>query len=201
MDQRTGTARLGDRFAEALAFAARVHARQTRKGKDTPYVAHLLGVASLAIENDADEDEAIAALLHDAVEDQGGEPMRAEIERRFGPRVAGLVIALSDSLVDTGGGEEKEPWKLRKDRYLDHLRAAGPSVRLLAACDKLHNLRELTRDHRRLGDAVWEHFSAGPDEQRWFYAAVVTVLTDGAAGPVFDDLREALAEFERELAR
>ena len=189
--------RLGDRFAEALAYAARLHARQTRKAKDTPYIAHLLGVASLAIDGGADEDEAIAAVLHDAVEDQGGERTRAEIERRFGERVAFLVVSLSDSLTDTSDGSKKEPWQVRKDRYIAHLEGADRSVRLLAACDKLHNLRELVEDHRRLGDDVWTHFSAGPEKQLWFYRKVVGVLTRDGRGPVFDRLRAALADFER----
>ncbi len=196
MSDTIDTPRLGERFAEALAYAARLHATQTRKAKDTPYIAHLLGVASLAIDGGADEDEAIAAVLHDAVEDQGGEPTRAEIERRFGARAAALVIALSDSVVDTRDGSKKEPWQERKDRYVEHLRSADRSVRLLAACDKLHNLRELVEDHRRLGDEVWDHFSAGPHKQLWFYRTVVGILTDGEKGPVFDRLRVALADFE-----
>lgn len=124
MSDTTDTPRLGDRFAESLSYAARLHATQTRKAKDTPYIAHLLGVASLAIDGGADEDEAIAAVLHDAVEDQGGEATRAEIESRFGARVAALVVALSDSLVDTSDGSKKEPWQVRKDRYIEHLRGA-----------------------------------------------------------------------------
>jgi len=195
------TPRLGERFADALAYAARLHATQTRKAKETPYVAHLLGVTSLAIEGGADEDEAIAALLHDAVEDQGGEPTRREIEKRFGTRVAGLVVALSDSLVDTSAGGKKEPWQVRKERYIAHLRTADRSVRLLAACDKLHNLLEIVEDYRRLGDRMWEHFSAGADDQLWFYRTVVGVLTEGEDGPVFGRLRAALAEFEAQLDR
>ncbi|MDG2305940.1 MAG: HD domain-containing protein [Candidatus Binatia bacterium] len=196
MSDTTDNPRLGEPFAEALAYAARLHIRQTRKAKETPYIAHLLGVASLALDAGADEDEAIAAVLHDAVEDQGGEPTRVEIEKRFGAHVASLVVALSDSLVDTSDGANKEPWQVRKDRYIEHLRTAEPSVRLLAACDKLHNLRELVEDHRRLGDEVWEHFSAGPEKQLWFYRTVVGILADGKEGPLFGRLRAALADFE-----
>lgn len=196
----SGSLRLGDRFAEALAYAARLHATQTRKAKETPYVAHLLGVTSLAIDAGADEDEAIAAVLHDAVEDQGGEATRAEIERRFGARVASLVVSLSDSLVDTRTGEKREPWQMRKDRYIAHLREADHSVRLVAACDKLHNLRELLEDHRRLGDEVWSHFSAGPEKQLWFYRSVVGVLTEGQSTFLAERLREALSELEEKLA-
>ncbi len=138
------------RFEDALAYAARLHAGQRRKGTDIPYVSHLLAVASLAIENGADEDEAIAALLHDAVEDQGGRRRLHAIRRRYGARVAELVAGCTDADVTP-----KPPWRQRKVRYLEHLRTASPSVRLVSACDKLHNARAILADYRRLGDALW----------------------------------------------
>ena len=186
----------GVRFGAALDYAARLHHQQTRKGKPTPYIAHLLTVAGFAIESGADEDEAIAALLHDAVEDQGGEETRVEIERRFGSRVSSLVMALSDSVVDTREGEEKEPWRVRKERYVAHLAQADASVQLLAACDKLHNLRDLVEDYRLLGNSVWDRFNAGLQDQLWFYRSVVDCLTHGQEGIVFRRLRAALADFE-----
>ncbi|MBM4266259.1 MAG: bifunctional (p)ppGpp synthetase/guanosine-3',5'-bis(diphosphate) 3'-pyrophosphohydrolase [Deltaproteobacteria bacterium] len=187
--------RLGDRFYEALGYAARLHASQTRKQKDVPYVGHLLAVTALVIENGADEDEAIAALVHDAIEDQGGEETRVEIERRFGARVAELAVALSDSVVDTRSGAAKEPWRARKERHLAKLASAEPSVRLIAACDKLHNLRELVDDCRRLGPEVWKRFNAGRDEQIWFYRRVIEVLgSDGSLLAMH--LGEALADLE-----
>ena len=187
--------RLGDRFYEALDYAARLHASQTRKQKDGPYVAHLLAVTALVIENGADEDEAIAALVHDAIEDQGGEETRVEIERRFGARVATLAVSLSDSVVDTRSGAEKEPWRLRKERHLAKLASSEPSVRLIAACDKLHNLREMVDDCRRLGPEVWKRFNAGRDGQIWFYRRVVEVLgSDDSL--LARHLRAALAELE-----
>jgi GTP pyrophosphokinase len=145
---------LGPRFESALVLAARLHRDQVRKGTRIPYVAHLLAVASLALEHGAYEDEAIAALLHDAVEDQGGDPTFERIRNEFGERVASLVLELSDAR--PARGEEKPPWRVRKERYLEHLDRASPSVRMLAAADKLHNLRAIVEDLRVDGDCVWE---------------------------------------------
>jgi (p)ppGpp synthase/HD superfamily hydrolase len=189
---------LGKQFVDALEFAARLHASQTRKGSRIPYVAHLLAVTSLALENGASEEEAITALLHDAVEDQGGERTRRAIARRFGTRVASLVVALSDSHADTLRGARKEPWRTRKERYLAQLAAAEPSARLVACCDKLHNLRSLIHDYRQSGEAVWRRFSAGRREQLWFFRRLVKTLTDPPATPrLGKELQRALAELER----
>src|SRR5688572_28956686 len=121
------------RFREALVYACELHADQKRKGSDTPYVAHLLAVASLALEHGASEDVAIAALLHDAVEDQGGRPTAEEIGRRFGDAVKAIVDACSDTDV-----QPKPPWRARKERYIAHVEHAPRSVLLVSACDKLH---------------------------------------------------------------
>src|SRR5205085_11747027 len=122
---------LTQRFEEALAFAARLHKSQLRKGTGVPYVSHLLAVAGIALEHGADEDEAIAALLHDAIEDQGGAATREEIRRRFGDRVVGIVDGCSDTDVSP-----KPPWRERKEAYIAHVRDASPSVRLVSAADK-----------------------------------------------------------------
>ena len=119
---------LGERFDQALLYAGRLHARQVRKGTRIPYVAHLLAVTSIVLENGGDEDEAIAALLHDAVEDQGGASVRREIEARFGPRVAAIVEGCSDSQV-----VPKPPWRARKEAYIAHVQQASASVRLVSA--------------------------------------------------------------------
>ncbi len=134
----------GDRFHDALSYASRLHAAQRRKGGQVPYVAHLLAVTAIVLEHGGNEDEAVAALLHDAVEDQGGAPRLAEIRARFGVVVADIVAGCTDA--DT---TPKPPWQERKDRYLAHLPAAGRSVQLVAAADKLHNLRSLIEDYRR----------------------------------------------------
>jgi (p)ppGpp synthase/HD superfamily hydrolase len=140
---------LGRRFERALLFATRKHAGQTRKGTTVPYVAHLLSVAGLVLEAGGDEDLAIAALLHDVVEDCGGAPMLREIRRRFGQRVAHVVEGCTDSDLDP-----KPPWRQRKQDYLKHLRTADADVRLVSAADKLHNTRSVLTDYRQIGERV-----------------------------------------------
>ena len=140
---------LTDRFSEALVFAEKLHREQTRKGNDIPYVAHLLAVAAMVLEYGGDEDTAIAALLHDAVEDQGGLKTRDEIEGRFGGRVAGIVMACTDS--DSADPGAKSPWESRKRPHIEKLRSADRDVALVTAADKLHNLNAMIRDVRRHG--------------------------------------------------
>ena len=132
---------LSDRFTEALTFAAELHADQVRKGSGTPYLAHLLGVASIVLEYGADEDEAIAALLHDAIEDRGGAQTREEIRRRFGDWVTEIVDGCTDS-----DRQPKSPWRQRKEAYIARLPQASKSVRLVSAADKLYNTRSLLKD-------------------------------------------------------
>ena len=129
---------LSTRFEEALVFAAQLHREQTRKGTTIPYIAHLLGVASIVLEYGGDEDEAIAALLHDAIEDQGGASTREEIRRRFGETVVAIVNGCTDAEVIP-----KPPWRARKEDYIAHMAHASPSVRLVSAADKLHNARAI----------------------------------------------------------
>lgn len=140
---------LTDRFADAVAFASIVHATQLRKGTNIPYIAHLLGVASLVLDYGGTEEEAIAALLHDAVEDAGGTPMLAVIRRRFGDAVAEIVHGCTDAEVIP-----KPPWKQRKEAYIAHIKDAPPSVRLVSACDKLHNARAILSDYHQIGEPV-----------------------------------------------
>src|SRR5919202_957739 len=146
------------RFEEALTFAARLHSAQVRKGTTVPYVSHLLAVAAVALEHGADEDEAIAALLHDAVEDQGGAATREEIRRRFGDRVAEIVDGCTDAETTP-----KPPWRERKERYVSHIASAPPSVRLVSAADKLHNARSILADLRTCGEGVWDRFRGGKE--------------------------------------
>ena len=167
----TEQATLGERFEDALAYAARLHRAQRRKGTAIPYVAHLLSVAAIAIEHGADEDTAIAALLHDAVEDQGGAPTREAIRARFGARVAALVDHATDTDVSP-----KPPWRARKEAYLAHLADAPAEAQLVSAADKLHNARSLLADQRQLGDALWGRFNAGREEIFWYYRAIAATL-------------------------
>ena len=184
---------LGDRFDEALVYAAQLHRGQVRKGQTAvPYVSHLLGVASLALEHGADEDEAIAALLHDAVEDQGGARTLAAIKEKFGGKVADIVEACSDSL-----GEPKPPWRDRKEAYVARLKTASRSARLVSASDKLHNARSILTDYRREGGRVWSRFSAGRDGVLWYYRALVDALRPAGPSALVEDLDRVVCELER----
>lgn len=188
-------AELTSRFADALAYAFKIHSGQTRKGSDTPYVAHLMSVAALALEHGASEDEAIAALLHDAIEDQGGMPTREEISRRFGSLVAHIVEGCTDA--DT---IPKPPWRARKERFLSGLTAASPSVKLVCAADKLHNARSLVEDYRSIGDELWHRFSGGKEGTLWYYRAVADALAENKTNPLVAKLRLAVAELEQLVA-
>jgi (p)ppGpp synthase/HD superfamily hydrolase len=182
---------LGPRYLEAFAFAARLHQEQRRKGADIPYLSHLMSVSALVLEDGGDEDEAIAALLHDAVEDQGGPPTLEAIRARFGDRVARIVDGCTDS--DT---VPKPPWRARKERYLDHLRHAEADVRRVSAADKLHNARSILTDYRRIGDAVFGRFTAGKDETLWYYRSLVAAFQETGGGRLADELARVVDELE-----
>ena len=156
--------KLGPRFLRAFAFAAEKHKKQTRKASTTPYIAHLMGVASTVLEFGGDEDLAIAALLHDVVEDCGGIPMLKEVKRRFGSRVAKVVDGCTDSY-----GEPKLPWRERKDTYIQHLADADDDTRLVSAADKLNNIRSILGDYREIGESVWGRFNGGREGTLWYY--------------------------------
>jgi (p)ppGpp synthase/HD superfamily hydrolase len=183
---------LTNRFRDALAFAFDLHREQRRAGSEVPYYAHLVGVASLAIENGADEDEAIGALLHDAAEDQGGRPTLDAIVARFGARVAAIVEGCTDWLDEQG---PKPKWRLRKEAYVAHLPAASPSVQLVSACDKLYNARAILADLREVGDSVWTRFAGKRDGVLWYYRALADAFT--VDQPVVRELRRVVAELER----
>src|SRR5258708_1066500 len=148
--------KLGPRFEDALVYATQKRRGEMRKSRNVPYVAHVLSVAALVLEAGGDEDQAIAALLHDVVEDCGGAPVLEEIRHEFGDRVARIV----DGCTDTDE-EPKPPWRARKERYLRHLQQGGEDVRLVSLADKLHNVRSIVLDYRYLGDKVWERFTGG----------------------------------------
>ena len=162
------------RFEAALVYAHKVHQSQRRKGTGIPSIAHILGVTALAIEYGATEDEAIAALLHDAAEDGGGEATLAEIRASFGDAVADIVLGCSDSLVEDP--EDKLPWRERKENYLAHLENASNSVCLVSAADKLHNVRSIMRDYREHGEEIWDRFQGRRDGTLWYYETVADTL-------------------------
>ncbi len=184
---------LSNRFNQALAFAAELHAQQQRKGSGVPYVAHLLGVTSIALEYGANEDEAIAALLHDAIEDQGGVATGAEIRRRFGDAVATIVEGCTDA-----HSIPKPPWRERKELYLAHLPSASPSVLLVSASDKLHNSRSILQDYRAIGETVWDRFKGGKTGTLWYYRALVEAFRLTAVNPnLFAELERTVTAIEQ----
>ncbi len=182
---------LGPRFPEALVYAERLHHGQCRKGTEVPYVSHLLAVAALVLESGGSEDEAIAALLHDALEDCPGLTSSEDIARRFGPDVAATVEACSDTTV-----HPKPPWRERKKAYLKHLHeeATASALRVTAA-DKLHNTAAMVRDYRREGEALWQRFNAGPEDQLWYLREVADVLSERDA-PLAADVGQVVQELE-----
>lgn len=165
---------LTDRFAQAAQFAIELHRTQTRKATAIPYVTHLFSACSLVLEDGGTEDEAIAALLHDGPEDQGGPVVLEEIRSRFGHVVAGIVADLSDAMPALG--EEKPPWRDRKETYLRHLASASASVLRVSLADKLHNARSILVDQGIVGEAVWERFNAGRSDQAWYYRGLLTIF-------------------------
>jgi (p)ppGpp synthase/HD superfamily hydrolase len=176
-----------DRALELVAGAFRTH---VRKGSNVPYLSHLLAVAALVAEHGGDEDQIIAALLHDYLEDVDGSAA-PEIEARFGSRVVRLVLALSDSTT-----KPKPPWEERKQRYVAGLRAEPAELKLISAADKLHNALSMIRDHRAIGDALWERFTPSPQETVWYYRSVVSALAEGWSHPLLEELRRAVDELE-----
>jgi (p)ppGpp synthase/HD superfamily hydrolase len=181
---------LGPRFEEALGYVLRVHGGQTRKASTIPYVSHLLGVAGLVLSDGGDEDEAIAALLHDAVEDQGGAPRLEDIRRRFGQRVGELVAACTEIQDDP-----KPPWQVRKEAYLEHLRHLEDQGALrVSLADKLDNVRSMVADRRRVGDRFFDRFNAPKESQRWYYGQLVDAFSSSPLeSPMAAELAEQVA--------
>ncbi|MDX5398534.1 MAG: HD domain-containing protein [Actinomycetes bacterium] len=168
---------LTERFAEAVRYAAIVHATQVRKGTDVPYIGHLLGVASLVLDAGGEEDHAIAALLHDAAEDHGGEARLADIRARFGDRVTRIVEECSDSLTEEPEG--KEEWKVRKQEHLGRLESAGRDTLIVVAADKVHNARAIVTDLQTLGpDRAFRRFKGTPQQVLWYYEENLRIAMD-----------------------
>lgn len=190
---RRGVPLLGRRFERALLFAVRKHAGQTRKKTDVPYIAHLIAVAGLVLEAGGDEDLAIAALLHDVVEDCGGAPMLKEVQRRFGKRVAHVVDGCTDAYT-----EPKPPWYERKGKYLERLKGEDEEVRLVSAADKLHNARTILNDYREQGESVWERFRGKRDGTLWYYRALAHEFGRTQSNRLVRELERVVRELELE---
>ena len=175
------------RAGDALAFTFDLHATQTRKGAGAPYITHLIAVAALVGEYGGNEDQFIAALLHDAVEDQGGRKTLALIRERYGARVAELVLGASET-DDT----PKPPWRSRKEQHIAKMAAAGAELKLIVAADKLHNMRSVLRDLRIEGPRVWENFTGRCDGTLWYYREMRAALAEGWEHPILEELDEVI---------
>jgi (p)ppGpp synthase/HD superfamily hydrolase len=185
---------LTGRFAAAFALAYLVHGQQLRKKTGIPYMAHVMSVSALALEHGADEDVAIAALLHDSVEDSvDGEATHILIQQEFGGRVARIVMACSDAVAVPG--KPKPEWRQRKERYLEHLDDADADVLLVSACDKVHNANSILTDLQNEGDLVWQRFTVSdPSQQLWYYTSVAEILQRRLPGAITDHLGEIVRE-------
>ena len=184
---------LGLKFVDALMLAVRVHDGQLRKGTEIPYVSHLLSVCALVLEDGGDEDEAIAALLHDTLEDHPQEVTKSDLERRFGARVADLVAACTDTPPDYRGGS-RAPWQGRKDAYVKRLRKETYPLCRVALADKLHNTRAIVLDQRRLGDDVWGRFNATKEDELRYHRALVDAFREAKAPEYLVDELDSLVE-------
>ncbi len=181
----------GEKLEEALLYAARLHRDQKRKGTDTPYVTHLLAVAAIVGENGGSEDEVVAALLHDAPEDQGGKERLEDIRARFGEEIAEIV----DGCVDTYE-EPKPAWRPRKKAYIERMPSESASVQLVSAADKLHNARSILADVRDVGEDLWSRFTGGKEGTLWYYRALAEAYTAVEASPVVEELNRVVREIE-----
>jgi (p)ppGpp synthase/HD superfamily hydrolase len=191
--------RPGKRFRDALTYAARLHAGQLRKGTSIPYVSHLLAVAAIAIEHGADEDEAIAALLHDTVEDQGGRRRLLEIRRKFGGNVAAIVEGCTDAIAPKG--KPKPEWRSRKQAYISHLADASPSVLLVSAADKLHNAQSILAELETRGPICFEKFNGKRDGTLWYYRALVSAFSAHGTSPLVAALGRTVSALENLASR
>jgi hypothetical protein len=179
-------------FEAALVYATTIHAGQVRRKTGMPYVAHLLGVTSIVLEHGGNEEEAIGAVLHDAVEDAGGQRRLQDIRERFGETVAAIVMGCTDSDVFP-----RPPWRERKEAYLKHLPEASASVRLVAAADKLHNARALRRILRSIGPSIWERYSGGKEGTLWYFRALADGFASAGPASLADELGHVVTEIEQ----
>ena len=183
-----------ERFSAALAYANELHRDQRRKGSGVPYVSHLLSVAALVIEAGGSEDECIAALLHDAVEDQGGAATADEIRRRFGSEVARIVEACTE---DKSAGLT---WIERKRSTVGKVAEMDASVRLVLTADKLHNVRSVISEHAKIGDLIWWRFGGGCEGTVWYYRAMADAIESAGGSGLLPELRAAVEELEALVA-
>ncbi len=180
----------------AFRYAAEKHFGQTRKQSAVPYISHLMAVASLVLEAGGDEDMAIAAFLHDVVEDCGGMPRLREVRQQFGGRVAKMVEGCTDSF-----GEPKPEWVERKKDYLREVKHADVDTRLVSASDKLHNVRTILADYRQHGEAIWTRFTGKKEDTLWYYRALSDEYQRRSPNRITRELEIAVVELERTVGK
>ena len=178
------------RYDDALLYASELHRPQVRKGTTIPYLSHLLSVSALVLKNGGNEDQAIAALLHDAAEDQGGEQTLDAIRERFGETVAEYVADCTDAW-----SEPKPPWRERKEAYLAALPGHPPESLLISLADKTDNARAILGDYRAIGDEVWSRFSGRRAGTLWYYQTLSSIFSKHYPGPLADEFARTVAQF------
>ncbi len=187
---------ISQRLYQALEFTFKLHGRDARKASQVPYIAHLLSACAMVQQDGGDEDEAIAALLHDSLEDKPEETRRQEICKFFGERVVTIIDASIDVPLDYKGGA-KPPWRQRKETYLAHVRSADPRLLRVTIADKVDNARAIVADYQREGERLWERFNAGKKEQLWYYKSCLDAYDSvGCRGPLLDELRRLVDQIQ-----
>ena len=175
---------MSERFVGAVEFANELHGDQFRKGTTVPYISHLLVVSGIVLQHGGGEDEAIAAFLHDTVEDCGGKPVLERIRQHFGEKIADLVDGCSETDI-----QPKPPWFERKKGYIESIRSASPSVRLISCADKIHNASSIISEYRQVGEKVWDRFKANKTETLWFYSCLIAAMqASGENRPILNEL-------------
>jgi (p)ppGpp synthase/HD superfamily hydrolase len=192
---------VGKRFREALVWAAELHEDQKRKGGNIPYISHLLGVASIVLEHGGDEDQAIGALLHDALEDQAHKMSPREIRARFGDAVEAIVVACTDGDPEEQRDRDPVRWRRRKQKYIDEVPAKPAAALLVSMADKLYNARTILEDYREMGEALWPRFTTGKEGTLWYYRSLLTAFKPRAENRLWHELDRTVAEIERLAAR
>jgi len=180
---------LTTRFQAALDLAFELHQDQERKGSREPYLTHLMSVSALVLENGGSENQAISALLHDAVEDQGGLPTLERIREEFGEEVAEIVDGCTDAYT-----HPKPPWKERKLNFLENLTTASDTILLVSLSDKVHNARSILRDFQKEGDSIWERFNGGKSGTLWYYQSLANIFDKSPYSFLKQELRQIVEE-------
>lgn len=191
MVEITAKPKLSIRFEQALVYATQIHAKQIRKCSNIPYISHLLSVTALVLEDGGDEDEAIAALLHDAVEDMGGKEIRTAILEKFGEKVINIIDSCTESYT-----YPKPPWRERKLQYIKQIRLGSPSVLRVSMADKLHNARSILTDWYREGDIIWQKLNGGKEGTLWFYHQLLEVYQQHTSNFLSQELERIITQLE-----